>query len=201
MLCLSACSGEPKIEGAHYVTINKQVLANTLYYSGTVQPLNTLVVPCPAEGVVVEMPFQYGESVKSGDLLFMLSSAKFLSDYKTALMGYVKAKNDYNNSQTELSEAEFLHKNELISDDQYKMKKSNFYGVRLALVQAKDALENLLKQSDIKNIKLDNLSIADIDKITQAMRLDTNSENLQIIAPASGVVLSQTKNEEETKKY
>lgn len=200
LLCLQACSREPKIEGSHFVTVSSRTLSNTLFYSGTIQPLRTLVIPSPAEGVVVDMPFQYGEAIKSGDLLFTLSSAKFLADYKAALMAYVKAKNDFNNSQTELSEAEFLHKNELISEDQFKMKKSNYYGVRLALLQAKDTLDNLLKQSDIKDIDLDNLTIANLDKITQAMHLQMHSENLRIITPAAGVVLSANKNDDDSKK-
>ncbi|RDI46592.1 efflux RND transporter periplasmic adaptor subunit [Aquicella lusitana] len=201
VLCLlSACSREPKVEGGRVVTIEARSFANTLYYSGTIQPLKTLVVPCPTDGVVVDMPFQYGEKVKPGQLLFLISSSKFLSDYKSALMQYIKAKSDFNNSQGMLSEAEFLHKNELISDDDYKMKKSTFYANRLALLQAKDALENLLKQLDIKDINLYKLTIADIDKITEAMHLRMSSENLRIFSPAEGTVLSPSKTEEENKK-
>ena len=95
-LLLSACSRESNIpNGGHVVSIERRAFTNPLFYSGSIQPLKTLVVPSPAEGVVIEMPFQYGEAVKAGQLLFMLSSSKFLADYKTALMQYVKAKNDF----------------------------------------------------------------------------------------------------------
>jgi multidrug efflux pump subunit AcrA (membrane-fusion protein) len=44
------------------------------------------------------------------------------------------------------------------------------------------------------------LSIANIDKVTQAMHLKMSSENLRIVSPAQGVVLGTSKNEEESKK-
>lgn len=202
-LSLTACSRSPNEKQAGVVTIEPQTVGSTLYYSGTIQPLQTLVVPSPADGVVVDMPFQYGETVKAGQLLFMVSSTKFLADYKTALMAYIKAKSDFNNGQTQLSEAEFLHKNELISDDDFKSKQSSFYAARLALLQAKDTLENLLQQLNIKDIDLYKLTIADIDKITQALHLQTSAETLEhlrIVAPASGTVLSPVKGEEENNK-
>ena len=201
MITLAACSREPKIPGAHFITAEARTSSNTLFYSGTIQPLQTLVIPTPADGVIVDMAFQYGEQVKPGQLLYLLSSTKFLSDYKTALLQYVKAKSEFNNNQSQLKEGEFLHKNQLISDDDFKMKQTNFYAAQLALVQAKDALESLIHQLDIKDVNLYNLTIADIDKITQAMHLHMNSENLRVIAPAAGVILSASKNEDETKKW
>lgn len=200
ILSLSACSREPALKNSHVMTVESNSFANTLFYSGTVQPLKTLVVPSPVDGVVVDMPFQYGEAVKAGQLLYMISSAKFLTDYKSALMQYIKAKSDFNNNQTLLGEAKFLHKNQLISDDDFKMKQSNYYASQLALLQAKDTLETLLHQLDIKNVNLYNLTIADVDKITQAMHLQMNSENLRILAPANGIILSANKNDDEIKK-
>lgn len=195
-----SCSNEPKMKDGHLVKVEAHSYAKSLYYSGTVQPLKSLVVTSPADGVIVDMPFQYGEPIKKGQLLFVLSSAKFLTDYKSALMTYIKAKNDFNTSETQMKEAEFLHKNELISLDEYKTKQSNFYGAQLGLLQAKDALENLIHQLDMKDINLYNLSIADIDKITQAMHLRSSSENLRVLAPADGMVLAVGKNEDETKR-
>lgn len=205
ILCLSltACGGEAKKTNKNLLTVGPRSSSTTLYYSGIIQPMQTIVVPSPADGVVIDMPFQYGETVKAGQLLFTISSTKFLADYKTALMAYIKAKSEFNNGQTQLSEAEFLHKNELISDDDFKSKQSNFYSARLALLQAKDTLENLLQQLNIKDVDVYKLTIADIDKVTQALHLQNSAdtlEHLRITAPANGVVLSQSKGEEESKK-
>lgn len=200
VILLQACSGEASKAEKRILTIEAHATNNTLFYSGMIQPLKAVMVPSPVDGVVVDMPFQYGERVKKGQLLFVLSSAKFLSDYKAALMQYVKMKSDFNTSQTQLKESDFLHKNELISDDDFKMKQSNYYAAKLALVQAKDTLENLLHQLDIKNLNLASLSISDIDKITQAMHLQMTSENLRILAPNDGIILAHNKSEDETKK-
>ncbi len=201
MLGLLACSREQKLANKHIITVKSHAISNTLFYTGTIQPLKVLVVPSPADGVVIEKPFQYGETVAAGQLLFLISSEKFMTDYKTALMQYIKAKNDFNNGQSQLREAEFLHKNELISDDDFKTKRSNYYASQLALLQAKDSLEVLLHQLDIKNVDLYKLTIADIDKITQALHLQIGSDkNLRVLAPAAGVILSPAKSDDESKK-
>lgn len=197
---ISACSKSSNKPETQTMTVAPEASTNALYFSGIIQPLKTRVITSPVDGAVSEISFQYGETVKANQLLFKISSAKFLSDYKAALLQYIKAKSDFNASQTQLKESEFLHKNELISDDDFKMKQSNFYASRLALVQAKDSLENLLQQLDIKNIDLYNLSIADIDKITQAMNLQMTTDNLRIVAPVEGVVLAATKGEDDSKK-
>ncbi len=197
---LTACSREPKIPNAHLEKVEARSQASTLYYSGSIQPLRNLVIPSPVDGVVIDMPMQYGETVEPGKLLFMLSSAKFLTDYKTALMSYIKAKSDFDTSKVQLSEGEFLHKNLLISDDDFKVKQANYFSNRLMLLQAKDALEVLLKQMDIKDVDLYNLTIADIDKINQAMHLQKKSENLRILSPAVGVLLGPSKGDDDSKK-
>jgi HlyD family secretion protein len=199
-ILLLACSREPKIPNAHFETIEARSLSSTLFYSGSIQPLRNLVIPSPVDGVVIEMPLQYGEKVEAGQLLIMLSSAKFLTDYKAALMQYIKAKSDLDSSKVQLSEGEFLHKNLLISDDDFKLKKANYFSNRLMLLQAKDALEILLQQMDIKDIDLYTLTITDIDKIDQAMHLQKKSENLRILSPASGVLLGTTKSDDDSKK-
>lgn len=199
-LFLQSCSHEPEVKNGHLQTVRKQTISSDLFYTGSIEPLKSVVITSPADGTVVEMVKQYGEHVKAGDLLFVVSSAKFLTDYKNALMQYIKAKNDFNNSKTQLAEGEFLHTNELISDDDYKMKKSSYYSNRLVLLQAKDALQNLLKQLDIKDVDLYNLSIADIDKITKAMHMQKDAENLRIHAPADGVLLSSIKKSDDNKK-
>lgn len=199
-ILLISCSKEPNLKSKHLLTVESRISTNSLLYSGIIQPITTLVIPCPVDGAVVDMPFQYGEPVKSGQLLFVISSTKFLSDYKNALMQYLKAKNDFSSSETQLKEGNFLHKNQLISEDDYKSKQSNFYSARLAYAQAKDALEVLLHQLSIKDLDLYKLSIADIDKINEALHLQTSSEDLRIISPAAGVILSTSKNEDEVKK-
>jgi len=199
-LCLMACSRESSVNQSHIIIVKEKGFSNTLYYSGTIQPFKTVVVTCPVDGVIVDMPFQYGELVNTHQLLFKISSAKFLTDYKAALMQYIKAKSDFTNNKTLLSEATFLHKNQLISDDEFKMKQSTYYASQLTLLQAKDTLENLLHQLGINKLNPYQLTIADVGKITEEMHLKMNAEHLQITSPVKGMVLSASKNENENKK-
>jgi HlyD family secretion protein len=165
-----------------------------------IAPLNTSVIASPADGAIVGMPIQYGETVKNGQLLYQISSSKFIADYKNALMQFLKAKSDFNLSQTQLSEADFLHKNQLISDDDFNMKKSNFYASRLSLLQARDSLQELMQRLDTSSIDLDKLSIADFDKISALLHNQLTSDVIQILAPADGVMLAPVKGDQESKK-
>lgn len=202
IISLASCSEEKnkKID-KDIVTIKLNEINSTLFYTGSILPLKSTVIPSPVEGVIVEMPFQYGDFVKSGDLLFLISSEKFMSDYKSALMSYLKAKNEFDNNKVQLSESEFLHKNELISDDDFKMKKSNYYSSQLGLLQAKDTLESFIRQLNVKDINLYNLSISDIEKITNAIHLQSDSNHyIRIISPIDGVMLGAIKNEDDNNK-
>ncbi len=198
-LNLMACS-QPKETATQLMTVQEETRTENLYFTAVIQPLKVSVIPAPAEGAIVEMPYQYGETVQSGATIFQLASTKFIADYKTALMQYVKAKSDFNTSQMQLTEGEFLHKNQLISDDDFKMKRANFYASQLALLQAKDALDSLLQQLNLKKDDLHRLSINDIDKITAAIHNNVEAQTILIKTPTAGILLSPPKNEDGEKK-
>lgn len=199
--CFYGCSNsDNKKNNNDIITVTPKQVENTLYYTGTILPLKSKVITSPVEGVIVDMPYQFGEQVASNDMIFTIASEKFFTDYKNALLAFIKAKNEFNNSQTQLSEAKFLHKHELMSDDEFKMKQSSFYVAQLGLLQAKDALQDLLRQSNIPVLNLNKLTIADVDKINSAMHLKNRSQNLKILSPQKGVLLAPQKSEEESKK-
>lgn len=167
----------------------KERMATTIYYSGILQPLQTALVVSPAEGLVADVTFHYGDTVDAAAPLFVIASEKFQTDYKNALTQYIKAKTDFNNAESQLTESRFLHSNKLISDDDFKTKENNFYTAKLTLLQAKDTLSILLKQLNLKNVNLYNLSIRDIDQIAAVMHLHETTQNLLIRSPAKGVAL------------
>lgn len=200
VMSLFAC-GNHKNKNAvknEVMTVTEKPLANSFYYTGVIQPIKTVVVTSPAEGVIEHMAFHYGDVVKDKQPLFTVYSDKFQTDYKTALMQYIKAKTEFNTGRSQLTEAEFLHKNELISDDDFRSKQTAFYTAQLSLVQAQDALATMLKQMDVKGYNLYTLTIQDIDKITQALHSQDNSQKLHIMSPASGVALLPIKSDSES---
>ncbi len=198
---LLACSHhEKKSTQMNIVTVTSDTVSTPLYYAGIIQPLKSMVITSPSEGVIEDTYFHYGDFVKKGQLLFSINSEKFQTDYKAALMQYIKSKNEFNTNKSQLSEGVFLHKNQLISDDDFKMRQTNFYNAQLSLLQAKDVLSRLLKQLNIKEYNLYSLKISDIDKITNALHMQSNSEKLQLFSPADGVALLSVKSDNSSDK-
>ncbi|MBV8803063.1 MAG: efflux RND transporter periplasmic adaptor subunit [Gammaproteobacteria bacterium] len=197
VLCFMTACGHSSSEKNEIITVQPHSLSTPLYYSGIIQPLKSTVVTTPAEGVVTDMTFHYGEVVTKNHPLFIISSDKFQTDYKNALMAYIKAKTDFINNQTQLREGEFLHKNQLISDDDFKAKQTNFFNSQLGLIQAKDALSIYLKQMDLQGMDLFSLSIENIEKINQVLHTQNVSRILQIISPSNGIILLPIDNSSE----
>lgn len=176
------------------ITVKSQPIHNVSYYTGTIQPLKTVVITSPVDGVVENIYFHSGDVVKPGQMLFTILSDKFQSDYKSSLVQYIKAKTDFMNADTQLKEAEFLHKNQLISDDDFKSKKINFYTLQLAMVQAKETLSNMLHQIGDNNLNPFDLHIEDTEKISQIFN-ERNTLRLQLSASREGIILSPSKSD------
>ncbi len=177
------------------ITAEIKSVSSTLYYSAIVEPIKTVVITSPTDGVINEMFFHFGDTVKENQSLFSISSDKFQTDYKTALMQYIKAKTDYTNDQTQLRESAFLHKNQLISDDEYKAKQTNFYNARLTMVQAKETFDAMQKQIDFQKVNFDNLKIDDIDQITRVLNEQNALRQIHIVSTMSGVILLPKKDQ------
>jgi len=202
---LSACGekNESSSSTVKEMIIKPSVQKSNFFYSGIIQPSKTVVVTSPADGVIAEMAIHYGDPVQPHEKLFSIKSDKFQSDYKNAFMQYIKAKTEFNNAESQLKESDFLHKNQLISDDDFKSKQLNFYTAQLSLVQAKDLLSVFLKQLKVTQFDVYQLSIENIDKITEALHMDANSQTLQIESPSAGIVLLPIQsdgNDTQTKK-
>lgn len=196
---LVSCS-KPSEPTSSVYSVEMKSHTSSLSFNGTIMPLKTTVLTSPADGSIVNMLFQYGDQVKKNQTLYQLSSAKFISDYKTALLQYLKAKSDDVLNQTQLSEAKFLHQHKLISDDDFKMKQSNYYASRLTLLESEDVLQNIVTQLHLQKIDLTQLSISNIENITKALHIDVNSNNVEVVAPADGIVLTTNKSDE-NKRY
>ncbi len=192
---LLACSHQEKSHEQTIITVKETQLKNHIYYSGIIQPLKTFVVMSPEEGIVESMNFHYGDLVNHQQLLFTIHSEKFLSEYKTALMQYIKSKTEFNNNRGQLTEAKFLYQNKLISDDDFKSKQTNFYTAQLSMVESENTLTTLIKQLDVKGFNFYSLTIEDIDKINQILHAEDGSQKIRILAPSKGVVLVPMKNE------
>lgn len=176
------------------LTVQPQSHVVPLYYSGIIEPVKSRMVTSPVDGVIDDIHFHYGDNIKKDQVLFTLSSEKFKTDYKNALMQYLKAKNEYTNAHDQLKASQFLHKNQLISDDDFKSRESSYYNAQLTLVQAQDGLMTLLKQLAVPGIRVDQLTIEHIDQVTQLLNAQGDKQAVHVNAPVSGVALFSMKN-------
>lgn len=192
-LFLSSCGSHEKKTTSDTLTVTAKSSVQSLFFSGVIQPLKTSVITSPADGVIQEMLFHYGDPISTGKLLFTISSEKFQTDYKTALMQYIKSKNEFDTSQSQLQQSQFLHKNELISDDEFKTKQTTFYNAQLSLVQAKEVLSSMLKQLTVQGFNIDDLTIENIQKISQVLHAQGDIQKLKVNAIVGGVILLPTK--------
>lgn len=180
-------------ETSHIITVAAQPITSTLYYSGTIQPVKLATLSSTADGSIEKILFKYGEPVKEGQILFTVSSEKFHTDYKSMLMQYIKTKSDFLASQNQLNESTFLHHSHLISDNEFKSKKINFYNVRLEMLQSRASLSAMLRQFDLHGYNIYDLKIEDIDKITYLLQAEDGSQRLKITAPTSGIMYQPPK--------
>lgn len=197
---LWACSNEPRLKGAHVEIAKQQASGTTLLFSGVVQPAHVNVLPCPADGVITDVRKTYGSEVHAGEVLFIMTSSRATSDYKLALFNFLKAKSDLNLSQTQWEEARFLHQHELISDDDFKARQAAYFASHLAYLQAKDLLDDLMRQLNRRAEDVYTLNIADIDKVDAVLHLPAQGEVISVKAPCDGILLSAHVGDEGFKK-
>ncbi len=177
------------------ITVASHPLLTHLFYAGSVQPLTSIVLTTPAEGIVEDMMFHYGDVVKAQQPLFVISSSKFQTDYKNALMQYIKAKTDYTNNESSFKSNEFLYKNQLISLDAYKAAKTTYFNAQLSFIQAKNALTSMLQQLDKPSFNFEELTITDINKINTVLNQKENTQKIHLFSPAAGVILLASKDD------
>ena len=187
---LKHSSAQSKLQ---FITVSPEPIKNTLFYAGIIQPIKIASVSSLADGVIEKMVFHYGDSVAQGQLLFIISSEKFHSEYESTMMQYIKSRSDFIENQNQLKKSNFLHKNQLISDDEFNSKKTGFYNAQLELIHSRSALAALLRELDLRDYSVYNLKIEDIDKITQLLQSKNGSQQLKIVSPAAGVILQPPK--------
>lgn len=196
-VCLVACEKKADQKATTQVktiTATLRAVPTELFYSGTISPIEVQTITSPADGTVTKLNFKYGEIVLAGKLLMTISSTKLQQDYRTALTDFLKAKEDYKNTTVNFQGTQELYTAQIISQQEYLSEKEQFDSTELAFVNAKENLEQTLKgiPGVPKQIELENLSLDDFSVISKT--LQTHYDNVQIVAPTSGIALFPQKN-------
>ncbi len=187
---LVACgsSAPHKKQEVKTYVVQMSTIHKTLFFTGTVQPLQEQALTSPMEAVVETMHYHYGQHVKRGQEVFTLNSTELQKQYNDTLTEYLKAKDSYTVGRAKFTGTEDLWQAGLISKNNYLSEKSSVTTTRVTLMQAKRKLTDMLeKMGDGTYHDLSNLSFAEFDKVRQA--LSGKHDVIHLKSPSDGVLL------------
>lgn len=174
------------------VTATMQSIPTNLFYSGIVSPIQVYNVPSPTDGTIKVLNVKYGQRVVAGDQLLIISSSKLQTDYRSALTDYLKAAEDYNNAKINFRGTQELLNAQIISMQEYLSDKEQYDSTVLAFLNAKFALEQILKKiPGAQKMAIEKLSPQDTETLSKILQVQ--SSDLVIKADRPGVVLSPQK--------
>lgn len=198
-LLLVAChSSEKKSKTATQITVTPKKEVVHLYYNGLIRPLQEELIAAPASGIVKKVNFHYGDIVKQGQLLFTIHSPELENDFRETMSQYLRAKQAYVNSQTNMQGTEDLHKEKIISEQEYANEKNQLQTNLLSYIEASNKLQQLLKNIPQAQKTIRDVSLSNMDKVKQL--LTQQFEDLAIYAQNSGIILFPDKSDGDSNK-
>jgi len=173
-------------------TVQRAPYQRMLYFASRLMPLNCQPLASPADGVVTQKTFQYGQEVKSGELLFTIQSLKEQTDYQAALTRYFQAKQDFmHNSQDYENNAKLWEKG-IVAKEVYDNSQRAYFTSRLNLLQAEAAFKKFLKTPEELKV-LDQLSSPDIGNLDRILQFDKTVREINVYSPLNGLAVFQEK--------
>ena len=168
--------------------VKTESIHKTLYFTGTVQPLQEYTLTSPIDAVVDVVHYHYGQPVKKDQVVFTLNSVELQKQYNETLTEYLKAKDSYSVARAKFTGTEDLWQAGLLSKNNYLSEKSSLNTARVTLMQATHKLSEMLeKMGDGTYRDLSHLSFAEFDKVRSAL---TGKHNLvQLKSPSDGLLL------------
>lgn len=197
VLWLSACHNDnhndndnkssAKAQKTQTIVAKLETPVQKLYFTGTLSPIKTFPVISNIEGNVSEIYFSYGERIEAGQKILMLESKPLADSYRKDVQDYLQKKQEYLADKTTFAGEEILYNAGVIAKNDFVTAKTQLESHALAFLQAKYALEKVMKTADIDSKKIEELTLADTDKVNKV--LQTRFQHIEVIAPNSGVAL------------
>ncbi|WP_419419784.1 efflux RND transporter periplasmic adaptor subunit [Legionella sp. D16C41] len=189
-------SHEPTSIKQQTYVVKAEPIHKTLYFTGTIQPLHENAITCPMDAVIEKMNYNYGQVVKKNEVVITLNSTELQKQYNEILTDYLKAKDNFTVAKAKFTGTDELWKAGLIAKNNYLSEKSSLDTARVALMQSTRKLTEMLEKIDDTDAKnLSALSIAEFNKVKQALAKDHNLIHLK--ASAQGILLAPPKSGEE----
>lgn len=188
---LSACSqnqSKPKKPRDSMYTVKKASMHKTLHFNGIIEPISQTSLISPVDAVVEKVVHPFGESVKKGDIVWVLHSAELQKQYNDSLTDYLKAKDNFLIAKAKFSGTQDLWQSGLVSKNAYLSEKSNLDTQQVNLEQSRNRLTSLLKKMDSEQTEsLSQLNLNEFDKVRRALAV--NHQRITLKAPVHGLVL------------
>ena len=196
-LLLSACH-KPAKSTEQLVPVVRESMDKPLYFSGTLQPLKIINVPSPADGFVTQKNFEYGQTVKEGDVIVTINSDQLQKEYSAALTTYLKSKQELATSKSKLHSDSELLRLGIIAKESFEQTKSAYDSDQVAFLQAANAVKEVLKNGGGDFSKIEKLDITNIGEVNKA--LNVSYAQIKVKALGSGVALSPPQTAQDDKK-
>ena len=187
-LLLAAClDGSKKTTTTKLVTVTEHAMVKPFYFNGTIAPLRKVPVLSPVAGHVVKLGFKYGDHVKKGQLLAVLSSKTLAQSYRQAVTSYLQKKNTYQTSLKTLQSDKALWKAGVISKQSYDTSNNTYETNVLSYYQAKIALEKILNRVGLGISRIEKMKLSDFRQLEKI--LHKSFDRIKVYSPANGVAL------------
>lgn len=167
--------------------VKPQTVHKSLFFTGTIQPLRESALSSPIDAVIASMNYHYGQMVAKNDVVVVLDSSELQKQYNDILTDYLKAKDHYTVANAKFTGTQNLWNAGLLSKNNFVSEKSSLANARVTLMQATRKLSEMLEKIDDSDESLSNLSIAQFDKVRQALAGKHNLIHLK--ATTHGVLL------------
>src|SRR3989339_300231 len=193
---LSACDSKAKKAAAaaktaaalsQVVTVKSEPIVTRLYYTGTLEPVQTFSVFSPVDGRVHTMHFKYGETVKKDQVLISIDSKKLVDSYRQAVADYLTKKAAYINGIQTYEGNIALHDAGITADSDFVSQKSQYDNSVLDFYQSRYALEKVLNQAGLPLQHIESLSLNDVKNLNAVLQQHFN--NIVVRSPSDGVAL------------
>ncbi|EKD91770.1 MAG: hypothetical protein ACD_29C00387G0001 [uncultured bacterium] len=190
---LSSCHGKNKSKHAQKTQIiiaKSETPVQRLYFTGTLSPIKTFAVVSPVAGNIASLDFTYGERIIAGQKLLVIDSKQLSDNYRKAVQDFLQKKQAYVTGKGTFAGTQALFNAGVIAKNEFITGQTQFDNQVLDYLQAKYALEKVLRTANIDSKKIEALSLADTDKVNAI--LETHFRHIEITAPNAGVALFPT---------
>lgn len=151
VLCVSACHrsehGDKGATGKSSNTykVTQKSYPTNLYFTSTMEPIVSMVVPTSYGGVITQKHFKYGDHVTKDQLLFVIQSSALASKYRQEITSYLQDKNQYETALVSFRNGKELYKAQVIDRQTFEEKRTNLQNAMLTYINQEQSLRHFMK--------------------------------------------------------